>query len=83
VLQRRKSAYPSTFAPVYGEAVRRELDALLADRDSPLTALLDRDKVYALRDGGSALMAFADTLHLLLPLMEVDRWLRAYGVELV
>jgi asparagine synthase (glutamine-hydrolysing) len=82
VLWRRKSAYPSTFAPAYGEAVRRELDALLDDPASPLTPLLDREKVYALRDRRGPLMAVADTLHLLLPLLEVDRWLRAYGVEL-
>ena len=82
VLQRRKSAYPSTFAPAHGEAVRRELDALLDDPASPLSPLLDKEKVYALRDRGGPLMTVADTLHLLLPLLEVDRWLRAYDVEL-
>jgi asparagine synthase (glutamine-hydrolysing) len=82
VLQRRKSAYPSTFAPAYGEAVRRELDALLGDPASPLTPLLDKDKVYALRDRRGPLMAVADTLHLLLPLLEVDRWMRAYDVTI-
>jgi asparagine synthase (glutamine-hydrolysing) len=41
VLQRRKSAYPATFAPAYGEQVLTELDSLLSSPDSALAGLLD------------------------------------------
>ncbi|MGV9287305.1 asparagine synthase (glutamine-hydrolyzing) [Streptomyces sp. NPDC003719] len=82
VLDRRKSAYPATFAPAYGERVRAELDALLSDPDSPLAGLLDAGAIRRLGARRGPLMAVADTLHLLLPLVEVDRWMRAYDVAL-
>ncbi|MGA4844133.1 asparagine synthase (glutamine-hydrolyzing) [Streptomyces sp. G45] len=80
ILQRRKSAYPATFSPAHGERVRGELDALLADPASPLAPLLDADAVRRLGGRSGPMMAVADTLHLLLPLIEVDRWMRAYDV---
>jgi asparagine synthase (glutamine-hydrolysing) len=80
VLSRRKSAYPATFAPAHGAEVRSQLDALLTDRDSPMAAMLDAERVRALADRRGPLMAVADTMHLMLPLIEVDRWLRAYSV---
>lgn len=78
VLWRPKSAYPATFGPAHSRQVRGELDAILADKSSPLTGLLDVGKVAEVAGRRDRLMAFADPLHLLLPLVEVDRWLRAY-----
>ncbi|MFD5701152.1 asparagine synthase (glutamine-hydrolyzing) [Streptomyces lasiicapitis] len=80
VLDRRKSAYPATFAPAHGARVRAELDALLSDPDSPLAGLLDGEAVRRLGAHSGPMMAVADTLHLLLPLIEVDRWMRDYRV---
>jgi asparagine synthase (glutamine-hydrolysing) len=80
VLQRRKSAYPATFAPAYGEQVLTELDSLLSSPDSALAGLLDVAAVRRLTRQRGPMMAVADTAHLLLPLIETDRWMRAYGV---
>jgi asparagine synthase (glutamine-hydrolysing) len=83
ILQRPKSAYPATFAHVHRESVRAELDRLLSDGDSPLADMLDVERVQSLAGHRESLMTVADTLHLLLPLIEVDRWLRAYQVSFV
>ncbi|GHH43332.1 asparagine synthase (glutamine-hydrolyzing) [Lentzea cavernae] len=80
VLHRRKSAYPATFSPAHGAAVRSALDAVLTSGDSPLADLLDVPKVRALAEGRTEMMTMADNLHLLLPIVEVDRWLRTYDV---
>ncbi|WP_433338037.1 asparagine synthase (glutamine-hydrolyzing) [Spirillospora sp. CA-294931] len=81
VLARKKSAYPATFAPAYDREVRGSLDALLDDSASPLSGLLDADRVRALASRNGALMTVANTAHFLLPLVEVDRWLRTYDVS--
>ncbi|MDT0477791.1 asparagine synthase (glutamine-hydrolyzing) [Streptomyces sp. DSM 41014] len=82
VLERRKSAYPATFSPAHAKAVRGALDAVLEDGDSPLAGLLDVPKVRELAVGRTEMMTMADNLHLLLPLIEVDRWMRTYNVSL-
>ncbi|MCX5113557.1 asparagine synthase (glutamine-hydrolyzing) [Streptomyces sp. NBC_00378] len=81
VLMRRKSGYPATFAPAHAEAQRAALDALVADRDSPLAGMLDGAKVRELAYGDTKMLTMADNLHFLLPLIEVDRWLRTYNVS--
>ncbi|MEN8656121.1 asparagine synthase (glutamine-hydrolyzing) [Streptomyces sp. 21So2-11] len=82
VLRRRKSAYPATFSPAHAKSVRAALDAVLDDRDSPLSGLLDIPKVRELAASQGEMMTMADNLHLLLPLIEVDRWMRSYNVSL-
>ncbi|MGG8406854.1 asparagine synthase (glutamine-hydrolyzing) [Streptomyces sp. 12297] len=82
VLQRRKSAFPATFSPAHAKAVRAELDRVLDDASSPLAHLLDLPKVRELAAGRTEMMTMADNLHLLLPLIEVDRWMRAYDVTM-
>ncbi|WP_406484921.1 asparagine synthase (glutamine-hydrolyzing) [Streptomyces sp. NBC_01563] len=82
VLERRKSAYPATFSPAHAKTVRAALDAVLDDGDSPLAGLLDVPRVRELAAGQGRMMTMADNLHLLLPLIEVDRWMRGYNVSL-
>lgn len=82
VLLRRKSGYPATFAAVYEGVVRAMLGALLVDRTSPLYGLLDVPKIRELADSKQEMMTMAGSMHLLLPFIEVDRWLRAYGVTI-
>lgn len=47
VLWRRKSPYPKTHNPSFSAAVQSELLAILADPASPLTFLVDRDRMRA------------------------------------
>ncbi|WP_405747096.1 asparagine synthase (glutamine-hydrolyzing) [Streptomyces sp. NBC_01525] len=82
VLLRRKSAFPATFSPAHAKAVRVALNRVLDDGSSPLAGLLDLPKVRELALGRTQMMTMADNLHLLLPLIEVDRWMRTYNVSL-
>lgn len=83
VLQRRKSAYPATFSPRYGERVRTQVDTLLADTDSPLRDHLDADRVRELAGYSGQTMAYASTAQMLTPLIEVNSWMRRYQVQVV
>jgi asparagine synthase (glutamine-hydrolysing) len=81
VLERRKSPYPATQDHAYEEALRGQLTALLARRDSPVLPLLDRDRVRALTSGtgaGHDEMSRAPIEQALL----LDRWLDRYKIQL-
>ncbi|MEU6173821.1 asparagine synthase (glutamine-hydrolyzing) [Streptantibioticus parmotrematis] len=77
VAQRVKSPYPSTQDPRYTEALRGELDGLLADRDAPVRPLLNATAARAAvaTEGEGARSATEVVLAL-------DGWLRQYGVTL-
>lgn len=83
VLNRPKSAYPASFDPDYAAAVRTRALALTADRDSPLAPLLDPERVRRLVERGGSSMVHANAAHVLIPLVEVDMWMRTYGIEVV
>jgi len=55
VLWRKKSPYPKTHDPVYEAGMRRRLEAVLADRDAPLHALVDPGAVKRLMENPGAL----------------------------
>jgi asparagine synthase (glutamine-hydrolysing) len=87
VLWRKKSPYPKTHNPNYIEALRLLTQTMLDDTDSPLNPFIDKDNVRAL-----ALTVTRDTHipwfgqlmnapQLLAWLLQIDWWLRAYGVE--
>jgi asparagine synthase (glutamine-hydrolysing) len=50
IAQRRKSPYPSTQDPAYENALREQLDKLVADGTSPVLDLLDAQQVRTLLD---------------------------------
>ena len=82
VLWRPKSAYPAMHDPAYDAAVRDAARALVDDESSPLGAVLDRDKVVELAERVTPTMTHASTAHLLIPLVEVDAWLREHRLEI-
>jgi asparagine synthase (glutamine-hydrolysing) len=85
LLWRKKSAYPSMLNPVYAQAMRSKLEAVLADPNSPLLALIDVPAVRASLDapvlgpGGPLMSPATMWAHL----GQIDRWLREYRVKLV
>ena len=84
VLWRKKSPYPKTFDPRYGEMVRSRLQSLLEDPDAPLFALVDRDAVKNLFRAEPVwpwygqLMRLPQTMAFLL---QIDFWLRSYRIQ--
>ncbi|MEU1662951.1 asparagine synthase (glutamine-hydrolyzing) [Streptomyces sparsogenes] len=82
VLTRPKTAYPALHDPAHEAAVRDAVLALPGDPGSPLGGLLDAARVREFAEGAGPTMTHAGTAHLLLPLLEVDRWLREYGLEI-
>ena len=85
VLWRKKSPYPKTHDPRYLELVSRRLEELLDEKDAPVFSLVDRGAARTLLTTEYAwpwygqLMKVPQTICYLL---QIDIWLREYGVKL-
>ncbi|MCX5199486.1 asparagine synthase (glutamine-hydrolyzing) [Streptomyces sp. NBC_00249] len=80
VLQRVKTPYPATQDPRYEQALRRQLDAVLADPNAPVRPFLDLERVTRTlgRSAGDVSRPYArGGIEMALWL---DAWLRAYDV---
>jgi asparagine synthase (glutamine-hydrolysing) len=78
VCSRPKSGYPAMHDPAHDVEVRRAAGALTDDSSSPLHGLLDGDRVREIAAGTDSTMTHASGAHFLVPLLEIDRWMRAY-----
>ncbi|GAA4614748.1 asparagine synthase (glutamine-hydrolyzing) [Actinoallomurus liliacearum] len=82
VRTRPKSGYPAMHDPAHDAEVRRAVQALPNDTSSPLYGLLDGDRVREIATGTDNTVTHVSGAHVLVPLLEVDRWMRAYRVGL-
>ena len=86
VLGRKKSPYPKTLDPRYGELVRNRVKTLLDEKNAPVFCLVNREAVESLFYSEPVwpwygqLMRVPQTLAWLL---QVDFWLRWYHLELI
>ncbi len=89
VVWRQKSPYPSTVNPSYREAMRRWLEKVLADPESPLHPWLNHAYLADLLRGGSEVAdipwfgQLMGTPHLFAFLIQLDTWFREFRVEIV
>lgn len=89
VVYRRKSPYPKTHSPTYAALMRGRLRERLADPASPLRELVDVPAVTAILDAdgsGIGLSWFGQLMgapQLYAYLVQVDAWIREYGIQLV
>ncbi|ROP31348.1 asparagine synthase (glutamine-hydrolyzing) [Couchioplanes caeruleus] len=82
ILYRPKNAYPALHAHHHDALVRDEILAMLKDPDSPLAPALDTDRVREFVDDEKATMTHVNTIHLVQPLLEIDRWMRTYHLNI-
>jgi len=82
VLYRPKSAYPAMHDPEHDVAIRDAARALLDDSASPLRDLLDPVALRELAGSDSRTMTHAGTAHMLIPVVELDVWLRDQGLTI-
>ncbi|MPZ85175.1 MAG: asparagine synthase (glutamine-hydrolyzing) [Actinophytocola sp.] len=82
ILTRPKSGYPAMHAPAHEAAVRGAVLGLLDDPSSPMSGLLDHRRVRELADGYGPTMTHVSTAHLLIPLLEVDIWMREHKLTI-
>lgn len=88
VLYRKKSPYPKTHNPSYEKAVKKWMLEILSDCSSPVKPLIDVKAARTLAESESdygkpwfgQLMA---TPQMFAYLIQVDAWLRKYGVRIV
>jgi asparagine synthase (glutamine-hydrolysing) len=88
IISRKKSPYPKTHNPSYLQLVSNRLLSILADPDSPILNLIDREKVMQMiqtkgedfqRPWFGQLMTLPQ---LFAYLIQVDTWLRSYKVRI-
>jgi asparagine synthase (glutamine-hydrolysing) len=88
IILRKKSPYPKTHNPAYEKAVSQWLSNILEDTHSPLLSLINMKEIKAMINSSSdygkpwfgQLMA---TPQMFAYLIQVDMWMRKYGVEIV
>ncbi|QUQ66154.1 asparagine synthase (glutamine-hydrolyzing) [Kutzneria sp. CA-103260] len=84
IAQRRKSPYPRTQDPSYGQALRDALGDVLADREAPVRRLLDvpkaKDMLLRTADQGRSLAAGRAGVERVLGL---NSWLSTHRVDLL
>ena len=88
LIRRRKSPYPKTCHPRYGDCMRRRILSLAADGAAPLWRVCDREAVAAL---ALSPLSPADSPwygqlmagpQMLAYLWQIDLWMREFGVEI-
>ena len=84
VLLRKKSPYPKTFDPGYGEFVEKELETLLKT-ESPLWELLDQNAVKTMLSVENPQPWYGQLMQkpqVTAWLLQLELWLRQYGVAI-
>ena len=86
VLYRKKSPYPKTWDPSYAEMMRRQLQAVMEQKNAPIFALVEPDAIRQLLTDNytwpwyGQLMKTPQTMAYML---QIHHWLEHYQVELV
>ncbi|HNN92878.1 MAG TPA: asparagine synthase (glutamine-hydrolyzing) [Pseudomonadota bacterium] len=82
VLDRKKSQYPTTQDPAYGQAVAKALRAVLDDPEAPVRPLINRDLVRRVVDsnvvGGTVVSRVGPE-----QILAMNAWLRRHNVQIV
>ena len=73
VANRRKSPYPRTQDPAYDQALRRELKAVAADSNAPLSTITDPQRLASLAAASTPLAT-----HAIASILQFNQWLRRY-----
>lgn len=85
IVERKKSGFPANPDPRYLELLRSQVRQLLIDGDSPLFTLIDARRVGELLEFGQPLpspRASSSPTAGLAYLLNLDRWLRLYQVDI-
>ncbi len=88
ILYRKKSPYPKTHHPTYTEAVKAEMNTVLAQKDAPLFTFINKDKLQEIADSGgfdTGAPYFGQLMagpQLLAHFVQMDYWLKAYNIKI-
>ena len=84
VLWRKKSPYPKTFDPVYTELVEGRLRRILQDKNAPILHILNASEAGTLWNAEGPWPWYGQLMkgpQTMAYLIQVDFWLRQYGID--
>ena len=87
IVYRKKSPYPKTHNPEYMRLCRNRIAEILADGSRRINSLIDKDGVMHIADDPESISEpwygqLMRAPQILAYLIEVDRWLERYDVEI-
>jgi len=85
IYERKKSPYPKTYHPQYGELMRRRLKEIASDEDAPIYALVERRALQDLLYGTVNRPWFGQLMagpQLMAYLIQLNGWLKTYQVKI-
>lgn len=86
VLYRKKSPYPKTWDPAYGRIMQDKLKSLLQQKDAAIYQIVNRESLRNLLTSEDTTPWYGQlmrTPQTIAYMLQIDFWLRYYGVELV
>lgn len=89
VLERKKSPYPKTHNPRYGEEVKKELLRVVNNPLAPIQALINKDLIRYHIESGSPFFArpwfsqLMGDIQYMAYLLQTNRWLDKYGINVL
>ena len=87
LIRRKKSPFPKTYHPLYTQLVKKTMQQILADSNSPLLQLIDSAEITRLMEGDLSPAAapwFGQLMsgpQMLAYLIQINQWMLRYRVE--
>jgi asparagine synthase (glutamine-hydrolysing) len=81
VLDRQKSGYPGTHDPAYAQQTMEALAEIAANPAAPLHAVVDQAQIKQFTSSADRTMTFTSAAHMLIPVVETNRWMEQFGIE--
>ena len=84
ILWRKKSTYPKTHNPQYLEAVRKELNEVIEDKNAPIHEFIIKEKLVELLNTDNRIPWYGQlmtTPQTIAYLLQFNYWLKKYNVE--
>ncbi len=86
VLYRKKSPYPKTFDPLYGQIMESRLEQVLSDKNAPIQHLIRKEQLLTVLNGDDQWPWYGQLMRrpqTMAYFVQLDFWLRHYQVELL
>lgn len=88
IVYRKKSPYPKTFNPIYMKAVSERVKAILQDKNSPISEMLNHEFVMSIIDNPDSINypwygQLMVSAQILAYIVQLDCWFKQYNINII